>query len=384
MSNQQPVVVDQKVEFPIEPQRAGEVVPGISAQPVLYDQLDAEKRAKIDELLKEIDIGDSRSIMFFGSKAQQQLTTISENMLEGVKNKDVGSAGNALSEMVSTLRGFNVDEFDPNRRPGFFERLFGKAKPIVKFLQQYETVRRQIDTITDELERHKTKLLTDITGLDRLYDANLDYFRTLELYIAAGQEKLRELDQDILPAKAATAASSEEVIEAQQLRDLRAARDDLERRVHDLVLTRQVTLQSLPSIRLVQENDKGLVNKIASTLVNTIPLWRQQLATAVTIFRSGEAAKTVKAATDLTNDLLSANAENLKMATSEARRQIERGVFDIEVVKKANQTLIETIQESLKIAEEGKRRRVEAVTQLEFCETELRKTLAAASARTDL
>src|SRR5690606_16466784 len=123
MSNQQPVVVDQKVEFPIEPQRAGEVVPGISAQPVLYDQLDAEKRAKIDELLKEIDIGDSRSIMFFGSKAQQQLTTISENMLEGVKNKDVGSAGNALSEMVSTLRGFNVDEFDPNRRPGFFERL---------------------------------------------------------------------------------------------------------------------------------------------------------------------------------------------------------------------------------------------------------------------
>jgi uncharacterized protein YaaN involved in tellurite resistance len=132
----------------------------------------------------------------------------------------------------------------------------------------------------------------------------------------------------------------------------------------------------------VQENDKGLVNKIASTLVNTIPLWRQQLATAVTIFRSGEAAKTVKAATDLTNDLLSANAENLKMATSEARKQIERGVFDIEVVKKANQTLIETIQESLKIADEGKRRRVEAVSQLELCETELRKTLAAASSRT--
>jgi uncharacterized protein YaaN involved in tellurite resistance len=384
MSNQQPVALDQAVRLPMEvPPMAGEIVPGITAQPVPYEEVDEQRKVVIDELIKEIDVADSRSIMFFGSKAQQQLTSVSESMLEGVKNKDVGAAGGALNEMVSTLRGFNVDEFDPNRRPGFFERVFSKAKPIAKFLQQYETVRRQIDTITDELERHKTKLLTDITSLDRLYDANLDYFRTLELYIAAGQEKLRELDQEILPAKASMVETTEEVIAAQELRDLRAARDDLERRVHDLVLTRQVTLQSLPSIRLVQENDKGLVNKIASTLVNTIPLWRQQLATAVTIFRSGEAAKTVKAATDLTNDLLAANAENLKMATSEARRQIERGVFDVEVVKKANQTLIATIQESLQIADEGKRRRVDAMNQLELCETELRKTLAAASARSD-
>lgn len=381
MSNQRPVVLHQAVRLPIETPLSGDVVPGISAQPVLYDDADAAKKARIDDLLKEIQIDDPQSIMFFGSKAQQELTSVSESMLEGVKNKDVGAAGNALNEMVATLRGFNVDEFDPNRQPGFLERLFSRAKPIAKFLQQYESVRRQIDSITDDLERHKTKLLTDITGLDRLYDANLDYFRTLELYIAAGQEKLRQLDEDVLPARSAAAESSEEVIVAQELRDLRSARDDLERRIHDLVLTRQVTLQSLPSIRLVQENDKGLVNKIASTLVNTIPLWRQQLATAVTIFRSGEAAKTVKAATDLTNDLLAANAENLKMATSDARRQIERGVFDVEVVKKANQTLIETIQESLQIADEGKRRRVEALSQLEVCETELRKTLAAASTR---
>lgn len=383
MSNHQPVLSDQAAQEAITPAPvAGEIVPGITREPVAYQEAAPEKREKITTLMKEIDVGDSRSIMFFGSKAQQELTTISEKMLEGVKNKDVGSAGDALSEMVATLRGFDVDEFDPNKSPGFLSRLFGKAKPIVKFLQQYETVRRQIDSITDELERHKTKLLTDITGLDRLYDANLDYFRALELYIAAGREKLRELDEGVLPAKAS--AAGEEVIAAQELRDLCAARDDLERRVHDLLLTRQVTLQSLPGIRLVQENDKGLVNKIASTLVNTIPLWRQQLATAVTIFRSGEAARTVKAATDLTNDLLQANAENLKMATSEARRQIERGVFDIEVVKKANQTLIETIQESLKIADEGKRRRVEALTQLELCETELRKTLAAASARSNV
>ncbi|WP_139559076.1 toxic anion resistance protein [Methylotetracoccus oryzae] len=386
MSDQKPIAVATEVAMPavIEPTpSAGEIVPGVQAEPVTYVEADPQKRAAIDAVMKEIDLGDSRSIMFFGSKAQQQLTTVSESMLEGVKNKDIGgAAGGALNEMVATLRGFDVDEFDPNKKPGFFDRMFGKAKPLVKFIQQYETVRRQIDTITDKLETHKTKLLTDITALDKLYEANLDYFRMLEVYIAAGQEKLRELDEQTIPALAAQVAASDQVIEAQQLRDLRSARDDLERRVHDLMLTRQVTMQSLPSIRLVQENDKGLVNKISSTMVNTIPLWRQQLATAVTIFRSGEAAKTVRAATDLTNDLLEANAENLKMATSEARKQIERGVFDIESVKKANQTLIATIQESLQIADEGKRRRAEAVVQLEQCESELRQALASASAWT--
>ena len=171
------------------------------------------------------------------------------------------------------------------------------------------------------------------------------------------------------------------MVRAQGLRDLRSARDDLERRVHDLRLTRQVAMQSLPSIRLVQENDKGLINKINSTLVNTVPLWRQQLAQAVTIYRSSGGGTSVKAATDLTNDLLRANAENLKQANAEARREIERGVFDIEVVKQANQTLIETIEESLAIADEGKRARAEATEQLKHLEQELRKSLAAASAR---
>jgi len=382
MSHQQSTVLKLKMQQVSELSPAGELVPGIVSQPITYLTADAENRSKIEVLTKDIDVEDSSSIMFFGSKAQEQLTAISERMLEGVKNKDVGSAGRALNELVSTLRGFNAEEFDPTQRPGFLARIFGKTKPIAKFLQQYEEVRKQIDTITDKLERHKTQLLIDITSLDRLYSANLDYFRTLELYIAAGQEKLRELDEEIIPALARQVAESDEVVVAQQLRDLRSTRDDLERRIHDLLLTRQVTLQSLPSIRLVQENDKGLVNKINSTLVNTIPLWRQQLATAVTIFRSGEAAKSVKSATDLTNELLQVNAENLKMATSETRKQIERGVFDIEVVKRANQTLIETIQESLTIADEGKRRRAEALTQLEQCETELRKTLVAASTRT--
>jgi uncharacterized protein YaaN involved in tellurite resistance len=337
--------------------------------------------AQLGRLLQELDLNDTHSILFFGSKAQERLTEVSDQMLEGVRAKDVGPAGAALSEMVTTLKGFRVDDLNPNRKPGFLARLTGKGRPVVKFLQEYEAVRDQIETISGQLERHKTKLLTDVTALDRLYAANLDYFRTLEQYIAAGEAKLVELDESTIPGLAAQVETSKDMVEVQRLKDLRGARDELERRVHDLKLTRQVTMQGLPSIRMVQENDKGLINKINSTLVNTVPLWRQQLAQAVTIYRSGEAADTIRAATDLTNDLLRANADNLKSANAEARRQIERGVFDIEVVKHANQTLIETIEESLAIADEGKRARAVASQELERLEADLRRTLTSASAR---
>jgi uncharacterized protein YaaN involved in tellurite resistance len=357
-----------------------EIVPGVKKDLSSYAESESGDQEVITQYMTGIDLTDSKSIIFFGSKAQEQLTEISDRMLEGVKNKDIGTAGSDLNEMVATLRGFDTDEIDPNKKPGFFARLFGKAKPVVVFLQRYEEVRKQIDSIIDKMEGHKTQLLTDITSLDRLYDANLEYFHTLENYIKAGDEKLRQLDEEIIPAQQQKADSNEEIVAAQELRDLRSARDDLERRVHDLRLTRQVAMQSLPSIRLVQENDKGLVNKISSTIVNTVPLWRQQLATAVTIYRSAEAAETVKSATDLTNELLEANAANLKQANAETRKQLERGVFDIESIKKANQALIETIEESLQIADEGKRKRAEALTQLQQCETDLRKTLAAAKA----
>lgn len=342
----------------------------------------AQDRQQVDALVQELNLRDSNSIIFFGSKAQEQLTTISDKMLEGVRNKDTGPAGASLNEMVAVLRGFDLDELDPNKKPGFFVRLFNKAKPLVKIVQQYETVRNQIDTISDSLERHKTQLLTDVATLDRLYTANLDYFHTLELYIAAGDAKLQQVDAEELPALEREVAASQDMVKAQSLRDLRASRDDLERRVYDLKLTRQVTMQSLPSIRLVQENDKGLINKINSTLVNTVPLWRQQLAQAITIYRSGQAAKTVKAATDLTNELLESNAENLRQANAQTRAEIERGVFDIETVKKANETLIATIEDSLQIADEGRRRRKEATAQLETLESELRQALSAAQART--
>ncbi len=362
-----------------------ELLPDLKHDLVPYEQVDPSEKARINKLMEEINLSDSNSIIFFGSKAQQELTTISDNMLEGVRNKDLGAAGSSLNNMVTALRGFEVEDFDPNKRPGFltrlFRKLFGGLTPVAKFIQQYEGVRRQVDTITDDLEGHKTQLLRDIKGLDKLYSANLDYFHNLEVYIVAGEQKLKYIDEEMIPKAETEASTTDEVLHAQELRDLRAGRDDLERRVHDLRLTRQVAMQGLPSIRLIQENDKGLVNKINSTLVNTVPLWRQQLAQAVTIFRSAEAAKSVKAASDLTNELLEKNAENLRTANRTVREELERGVFDVNAVRRANENLIATVEESLQIADEGKRRRVEAEKQLEHMEEELKETLKAASAR---
>jgi len=337
--------------------------------------------AKVTALLAELDLNDSHSVLFFGSRAQEQLTTVSDGMLERVRVKEVGPAGDALNDMVLTLRGFDLSGLDPNRKAGWFGRLLGKGRDAAKVLQRYEHVRDQIEDITGRLEQHKTGLMVDIESLDRLYAANLDYFHTLELYISAGEEKLRELDQQVIPQQVGVVDDNDDTLAAQHLRDLRAVRDDLERRVHDLRLTRQVSMQSLPSIRLVQENDKALVGKINSTLVNTVPLWRQQLAQALTIHRSREAGEAVAAASDLTNDLLRANADNLRQANAETRRQIERGVFDIEAVSEANKTLIATIEDSLRIADQGRAARMKANAELNSLEQQLRKSLAAASAR---
>lgn len=346
---------------------------------VSYAEAPPDRRARIEAALATLNVRDSNNVLTFGAKAQEQVTLISDQMLEGVRNKDTGAAGGVLNDMIATLRGFDVEELKEGG--GFFSRLFGSARPIVKILQRYEEVRGQIDGITDRLEEHKTRLMTDVAQLDRLYEANLKYFHDLADYIAAGEEALRRLDEETIPALAREAEASGEMLKAQELRDLRARRDDLERRVHDLKLTRQVAMQGLPSIRLVQENDKALIGKITSTVANTVPLWRTQLAQAVTIARSQEAGKTLKEATDLTNDLLKANAENLRQANKEIREQIERGVFDIEVVKKANDDLIATINESLQIADEGKRKRAEAEKVLIQAEAELKQVLSAAKAR---
>ena len=345
---------------------------------ITYEDASIKEQTKIELLAKEIKIKDPSSVIFFGARAQEQINTVSESMLEGVRNKDLGSSGDSLNSLVTAIKGFDVDALNPNVKQGFFSKLFGFASPAVKFLGRYEDVRSQVDKITDDLEQHKTQLLTDITALDRLYDVNFDYFNDLELYIAAGVYKLKELDEEIIPKLQEEAGSSKKLAKTLGLNDVIATRNDLERRVHDLRLTRQVAMQALPSIRMVQENDKNLISKINSTLVNTVPLWKNQLAQTITIYRSAQAAESVKNATDLTNDLLEENAKNLKEANAAVRTEVERGVYDIETIKKANQTLIETIQESLAIAQKGKETRAKAEAELLKLEAQLQDALLAA------
>lgn len=338
----------------------------------------------IRKRMDELDMADTNSIVSFGSGAQAELQTISQAMLTDVRNKDVGPAGDSLRGIVTAIRGFSISELDTRRKQSFWEKLIGRAAPFAKFTARYETVQGQIDKITDNLLQHEHTLLKDIKSLDMLYEKTLAFYDELALYIAAGEAKIAEMDAQDIPAKEAevqAAPEADQVMKAQELRDLRAARDDLERRVHDLKLTRQVTMQSLPSIRLVQENDKSLVTKINSTLVNTVPLWETQLAQALTIQRSAEAAAAVRDANDLTNELLKSNAANLRETNAKIRTEMERGVFDIEAVKQANADLIATINESLEIADEGKAKRAAAEADLKAMEGELRDTLAAAKAR---
>ena len=353
---------------------------------VALAEADAPVGAEIRARMDEIDMGDTNSIVSFGSAAQGELQEISQAMLTDVRNKDVGPAGDSLRGIVTTIRGFSISELDVRRDRSWWEKLLGRAAPFAKFTAKFETVQGQIDKITGNLLEHEHGLLKDIKSLDMLYEKTLQFYDELALYIAAGAEKIEELDETTIPAKEKDVEAAQEddkVMVAQELRDLRAARDDLERRVHDLKLTRQVTMQSLPSIRLVQENDKSLVTKINSTLVNTVPLWETQLAQAVTIQRSAEAAAAVRDANDLTNELLTSNAANLRSSNKAIRTEMERGVFDIEAVKKANADLIGTIEDSLKIADEGKARRAAAEADLKKMETDLRDTLASAKARKD-
>ena len=351
------------------------------AEALLLDRADKETHASIAAYQAQIDMSDSQSILSFGTRAQREVTQISEQMLSGVRGKAVGPAGEALAAMVRTMRELDLGLIDPNKKPNWLQRSIGRAQHgLSAFQSQYEQISSQIERITHQLDQHKTTMLQDIEKLDRLYGASLDYFHDLEIWIAAGDAKLSELDQQAIPALDAKSQASGDLLDAQQLRDLRQARDELERRVHDLRLTRQVTMQSLPSIRLLQENDKTLVGKINSTLANTVPLWQTQLAQSLTLFNTQKAGLAVKAANDLTNALLTQNAEALREANRTVRSEAERGVVDVEALQRANDSLIHTLQESLQIAQDAKAQRRDAEQQLVAMERSLKSTLRAAQA----
>ena len=342
------------------------------------EQAPEGREAAVRELAERIDIADPGSILRFGQEAQNRATLAADAMLEGARNREAGEAGVTLSTLLGTLRGFDMRGLA--EKPGFFARIFNKAgAETAKVVQRYETIKGQVEEVGDRLDGHRTKLLEDVEKLERLYRATLDWFHALGDHIAAGETVLKRVDQDAVPAMAREVEGGDSVA-AQRLRDLRSARDELERRVHDLRLTRQVAMQALPSIRLIQENDKALAAKIQSVIANTVPLWRQQLAQALAIQTMREAGRTLKEATDLTNDLLVGNAERLRQGNLEARTQLERGVFDIEAVKRANASLVATIEDSLRIAQDAQAQRASATKELEKAEGEIRRALLAAKA----
>lgn len=339
--------------------------------------LPADGQERVNQLMQEVKIGNSDSVIHFGSVAQTEMSNVSDDMLQGVRNKDAGPASGLLNDMVTTIRGLDIAEVKDGKKPGFFKRLFGAIEPIAKFIQQYESVEAQITAVETKLEDHIWQLSQDIVKLDKLYNASLDYFRDLEYYILAGELRVEQFDQEDIPAARKVAENTDDVLKAQELRDLQTTRDDLARKVHDLRLTRQVVMQMLSSMRITQENDKSLINKMQSSIVNTVNMWKTQIATAITQYRAREAAKTNKEVTDLNNELLVANQEALKAGNAEIKREIERGIFDIEAIEQANNTLIETIQESITIVEEGRKARADAETRLQQTEADLKGALQA-------
>jgi uncharacterized protein YaaN involved in tellurite resistance len=340
--------------------------------------LTPEHQAAVASLAQQIDLSDPGSILRFGQDAQNRAQSAADAMLAGARNQETGEAGRTLSSLLTTLRGFDVTRLD--EKPGFFSRIFTRAgAEISEIITKYESVKGQIEAIGDKLDTHRTRLLEDVERLERLYGATLEWFHALGDHIAAGEEVLKRTNEQTIPAmEAQLAANPGDDLGPQRLRDLRGARDELDRRVHDLRLTRQVAMQALPSIRLIQENDKALSSKIHSVLANTVPLWRQQLAQALAIHRMREAGQAVKQATDLTNRLLTANAETLRRGNQEARTEVERGVFDLEAVQKANAALVATIEDSLTIADQARGQRARAAEELEKLEQDIRRVLTQA------
>ncbi len=352
----------------------------VSTEGVALPPISPEREARIEALSREVALDDPASILRFGTGAQMRAQAAADAMLEGAQNRETGQAGQTLSEMLSALRGFDVTKLA--EKPSWFARLFTRAgAEITQIVQKYEGVRGQVENVGNRLDTHRTRLLEDVERLERLYGATLEWFHALADHIAAGERALERTDREVLPALERDATDPNNPLAPQKLRDMRGSRDELERRVHDLRLTRQVAMQALPSIRLIQENDKALASKIHSVLANTVPLWRQQLAQALAIHNMRNAGAALREANDLTNKLLTSNAETLRAGNAEARREVERGVFDIEAVKQANAALVGTIEDSLRIAEEGRTKRASAEKELVAAEQEIRRVLTAAKAR---
>lgn len=333
--------------------------------------LSTEERQMVEDFAKQIDITSSNLVLQYGSNAQEKLASFSDSALENVRTKDLGEVGDALTNLIVELKGFEIEE----KEDGFFG-FFKKQTNKLKALQtKYDKTENNVDKIVKILEQHQITLLKDIALLDELYAQNLNNYKELSMYILAGYKRLEDIKNNELPELIAKAEKSGLTQDTQAANDLSNAINRFEKKLHDLELTRTVSLQMGPQIRLVQNNDTLMTEKIQSTLVNTIPLWKSQMVLALGVSHSKEAMKAQSEVSNMTNELLKKNAETLKMATIETAKESERGIVDIETLKHTNEQLITTLDEVLKIQTEGKAKREEAQKELTKIEGELNAKL---------
>ncbi len=341
--------------------------------PVLDDSqlTEAEKKA-INDFIAKIDVTNPDHVLLFGADAQKRISDFSETALNAVKAQDTGEVGNMLVSLVSELKGFERDTEEPKG----LRKLFAKAEDKVERMKsRYTDVSANVEKIATSLEGYQAQLLKDVAMFDRLYDQNSEYFHQLTLYIIAGDKKLAEIRNTELKELMAKAEASGDAMDAQKANDLAAQCDRFEKKIYDLKLTRQVSMQMAPQIRLLQNNDSLLVERIQSTLANTLPLWKSQMVLALGLHHSKEALAAQTAVTNMTNELLKKNAEALKIGTIETAKEAERGIIDIETLVQTNQSLIDTINEVMTIQSEGHAKRLEAERTLYNMETELKKKL---------
>lgn len=344
-------------------------------------ELTEEEKKQIDEFAAQIDITNSSAIINYGAGTQKKLADFSQKTLDSVRTKDMGEVGEMVTGLVVELKNFEIED---DKSQGFFGKIFSKSANKVNSLKsKYSKIETNVNTITNELEKHQITLLKDVDVLDKMYDMNLVYFKELTMYVLAGKKKLEIIRENELADAQNKAKISGLPEDAQKAKDLADQCDRFEKKLHDLELTRTVALQTGPQIRLMQSSDTAMAEKIQSTIVNTIPLWKNQMVIALGIEHSAQAARAQKEVSDMTNELLKKNADKLKLATIENAKEAERGVVDMDTLKHTNEQLISTLDEVMKIQAEGKEKRKIAEEELVQIEDQLKaKLLQAASQST--
>jgi len=337
-----------------------------------YQNLSNEEKKAIDDFNSKIDVNDSAQILQFGAAAQNKISDFSDSILEGVKTKNSGEVGNLLADLVAQIKSFDASVSD---KDGLAKIFYSAKKQIDKIIAKYSKIENNIDTIEKGLEKDKIQMLKDITIFDTMYEKNLEYFKEISLYIIAGDKKIKELKEVILPELQKKAKETGEQLDAQKVHDLENTINRFEKKIYDLKTTRLISIQMAPQIRLLQNNDALLVEKIQSSITNTIPLWKNQVVLALGIANSKKALKNQQEVAKLTNEMLKKNSETLKQGSIDVAKESEKAIVDVETLQKTNKDIITTIDEIIKIHEEGRVKRVEAEKTLLSLEKELKSKM---------